>query len=70
MVKRTFRSPPSRSGRKWKCRCGKVAYSTWAYAAWDAKEQRKKGNRRERPYFAKDCRAFHVGSLPKRRKDP
>jgi hypothetical protein len=71
MVKRTFRSPSHRGDRRWRCAvCRKVAYSTWRYANWDAEEQARKGNRRERPYWSKRCQAYHVGSQPKRRKDP
>lgn len=69
MVKHIFRSPPPRSGIKWRCKhCGKIAYSTWRHANWDAVEQQRKGNRRERAYWSKPCRAYHVGSRQPRKR--
>lgn len=67
------RPPPGTSGRTWKCpRCGKRAYSTWSHAQWDAQAQRDRyrERRRERPYWSPQCGAFHIGSKPKKRKQP
>lgn len=68
MVKRTYRGPPSRAGTKWHCSCGKTGYSTWAYAAWDARQMRLRYSRRrrEQPYWSRDCHCYHCGSKPKR----
>lgn len=69
MVKHTYRPPPPRSGTKWRCAtCRKIAYSTWRFANWDAVQQQLKGNRRERAYWSKRCRAYHVGSQQPRKK--
>lgn len=55
-------------GTTWRCPvCQKLAYSSWAHATWDAREQRDRDRdrRRERPYYSKTCGAFHVGSRPR-----
>lgn len=71
MTSRKRRPPPGRDGRKWLCDvCHKVAYSSWWHAHWDAREQRQKNDRRsrERVYWSKPCRAYHVGSKQRRKR--
>lgn len=70
MASHKHRKRPGNGPSSWRCACGKKAYSTWRHAEWDSQQQRNKdrGRRREQPYWSAPCRAYHVGSLPKRKR--
>lgn len=73
MASRKRRWIPGSGPPTWTCRtCGKRSYASWSHARWDCRQMRNRyaERRRELPYWSKPCRAIHVGSLAKRRKDP
>lgn len=51
------------------CPTGKLVYTSWSHATWDAKQMRRKksrGGNRERPYSCRTCSGIHVGQYDRR----